>query len=452
MKKAPQSYNARTLSLIALNTLDIKKKTLDQIIESLPIDALSKRDRSLMNAITYGVLRKRNYIDHIIRNVSKIPVTRIEPEVLNILRIGLFQLWFLDRVPDAAAVHTSVELAKSTSTSKVASFVNAVLRNAIREKHQISFPDIHQDAVAYLSIIESFPEWMVHRWLQRFGTNETIEHCKAINTIPPVTIRVNRLKITRDLLIEKIQKDADKITKTVYSPDGITCSKLKRSIPELYGFSDGWFQVQDEAAQLISYVVDPRPGEKVLDACAGLGGKTTHMAQLMQNSGKISAFDKDKNKIDLLQKDLQRLGITIITSNLWDLDQPVTAGKVYDRILLDAPCSGLGVIRRNPDIKWRIAQSDMIRLQKRQVQFLNHIAHMVKPSGKLVYAVCSNEPEETSDVIDKFLHEHPEFCLDPPDNYSELIRKFLTPQGYFQTYPHRHHMDGFFAARLLRKG
>jgi 16S rRNA (cytosine967-C5)-methyltransferase len=218
------------------------------------------------------------------------------------------------------------------------------------------------------------------------------------------------------------------------------------------GYSEGYFQVQDEAAQLIGHILSPGPGETILDACAGLGGKTSHVAQLMQNRGVLHAMDRNPRKLSLLQKEMKRLGITIVQTCRHDLLSPPDQFPhgFFDRILLDAPCSGLGVLRRNPDAKWRVSEKDIERLREIQLSLLFHLAPLLKPSGILVYAVCSTEPEENEFVIDEFLKSQPDFKSNPLDSSACIPMDCITENGYFKTYPHHLSMDGFFAARLKR--
>jgi 16S rRNA (cytosine967-C5)-methyltransferase len=294
---------------------------------------------------------------------------------------------------------------------------------------------------------------LIQRWLQRFGTNETETLCDAINNIAPITVRTNSLRTTREKLFKSLESEVGEIWFTPVSADGISFQNPRLMISELIAFRLGWFQVQDEAAQLMTGLLEPRPKETILDACAGLGGKTGHIAQMMKNTGRIVAMDVGKNKLARLSQDMNRQYISIVKTHIHDLNEPLK-GKpfsVYDRILLDAPCSGIGVLRRNPDAKWRIEPENIEAFGKRQNLFLDNLALSVKPGGILVYGVCSFEPEETDIVVKTFLERHPEFTLDkPPQAMMELNSSLFTPEGYFRTLPHKHNMDGFFSARFLK--
>lgn len=446
---------ARTASLDILNTLDQGNETLDNIMDEVFSQHayFSKKDRALLQVLVYGVFRWRARLDWIISHFSETRLNRVDPKVMNILRLGLFQIIYLDRIPVSAAVNTSVEMAKSVTKLYVVRFVNGLLRNAARKYQQVSYPDVNQDPESALAVQKSFPSWLVKRWLHRFGLKETGLLCDAVNTIPPLTVRCNTLKTDRETLLECIEKDVEQAECTTFSPDGVFFSNPKRSIPKIKAFGEGMFQVQDEAAQLVTFLLHPRPGETVLDACAGLGGKTGHIAQMMKNRGKLIAMDHNEKKLFRLLSEMHRLGISTVTTRTHDLNDPPDGKSIgkFDRILLDAPCSGLGVLRRNPDAKWRTKEQDLVRQSKRQAIFLDNLAHLVKPSGILVYCVCSTEPEENERVVKGFLNTHPNFAIEKnPDGLPDKARFLLTDNGYLKTFPHLHNMDGFFAVCMKR--
>lgn len=448
-------YSPRQVALDLLNTLYKSPFHLDRIMENMVEDGgePSKRDRNLVNAIVFGVLRWRNFLDWIIFQLSSSPIEKINPEILNILRIGLFQIFFLDRIPVSAAVNTSVDMAKEIAPPWIAGYVNAILRNAFRKKNTLPYPRIDLNPEIAIPIIKSFPEWLVNRWLDRYGTENTLKLCDACNEIPALTCRTNTLRINRDALFDRLAQDTEKIFLTGHSPDGLSFHNPKKAVHHLTAFKDGFFQIQDEAAQLISLLLSPRAGEFVLDACAGLGGKTGHIAQLMKDDGQLVAMDKDPQKISRLNEEMKRLGIRMVSSKILDLEKPFTddANMKFDKILLDAPCSGLGVIRRNPDIKWDASRQNLNQYHVKQLKLLDHVGHMVKPYGIIVYAVCSFEPEENEMVVNQFLRNHSNFAI--LKNYSHIPFKtdtFFDHNCFFRTLPHIHHMDGFFAACLKR--
>jgi 16S rRNA (cytosine967-C5)-methyltransferase len=449
-------FNARKSALDLLNTLDKGHCTLDAILEEYfaTADPVSRQDRALVMALVYGVLRWRGRLDHLISSFSSTRFHKINPIVLNILRLGLFQIIYLDRIPDFAAVNTAVGLAKDSATPWVAGYVNALLRRAVREYQNVTFPDIRQNAVAAMAVRKSFPEWIIRKWLNRYGMENTAMLCDNLNTIPPITVRANTLKASRRKLVEALTCQADRIKPADYAPDGINFMNPAVSIPELDAFKAGWFQVQDEAAQLVSLLLNPQPGDTVLDACAGLGGKTGHLAQLMKNEGLVVALDISKSKLSRLTTDMQRLGASIVSPFKHDLEQkllPRDRLPAFDRILLDAPCSGLGVVRRNPDIKWRFSKRNLTKYKTRQLRLLENLGPLLKPSGILVYAVCSPEPEENEAVVNEFLKNHDEFVISKEfGQLPDTLGAAANMPGVFKSFPHLRQMDGFFAVRLQK--
>ena len=448
-------HDPRKTALDALNTLTRGKKTLDSILCDIPQDDryLSRKDRALFTAMVFGVLRWRNRLDHIILHFSKTPIQKIEPAVLNILRLGLFQIIYLDRVPDSAAVNTSVEMTKQIGAFRATGFVNALLRKSATNYGDVHFPAFDSDPVAFLSTGQSLPGWLAKRWLKRFDKESLTTLCNTINSVPPITIRTNTLKTTREQLIVSLADEVERLEPTATAPDGVRLFNPKQSISDLTAFNNGWFQVQDEAAQLVSLLLNPQPGESVLDACAGLGGKTAHLAQLLLNKGSIIAMDKNEKKLQQLDSEMQRLGVSIVRTTSYDLNLPLDLKLQgnFDRILLDAPCSGLGVLRRNPDIKWKSSETDLKRHAGVQKRFLENLAPLVNLNGILVYTVCSIEPEENEAVITPFLKKHPEFVIDKNlGKLPETLHSLVESAAGFKTLPLLNHMDGFYFVRLKR--
>ncbi len=446
----------RSIACDILNSLDTGKSTLDGLITEKfdPVfHAMDRRDRNFTYALIYGVLRTRGKLDWIIHRFSKSGIQKIDPPVLNILRCALFQIFFMDRTPPSAAVNTAVSLSKKTAPQWVVRFVNGLLRNIIRNQADITWPDKAADPLLWLSVEESFPLWMVSRWTERFGLEETCALCRFYNTIPPVTMRTNTLKVSRETLAASVIPFADTVAYTPYAPEGILATGLKARIQEMDAFAKGWFQVQDEAAQFVSHVVAPRPGETVMDACAGLGGKTGHMAQLMKNDGTITAMDSHTGRLEKLEIQMTRLGVSIVNVFHHDLHQGLDPKHhlLYDRVLIDAPCSGTGVIRRNPDTRWSVAPDDFIRYREKQRRYIDNVSACVRPGGTLVYAVCSIEPEETADVVSGFMKAHPEFTALPisgiPDSFPLAAG---AAGGRLRILPHEHQMDGFFIAAFKK--
>jgi len=413
---------------------------------------LTSLDRSFLTELTYGVFRWRGKLDWVIRQFSKIPLEKIELETLNILRLGLYQILFLSRTPASAAVNESVELAKRIRGKGGAGFVNAVLRSSIRQKNEIHYPDIAEEAALHISINQSHPLWLVERWVKEMGVEETLKICTFNNRISSLTLRTNTLKMNRKDLLEKLRQKELKPFPTTYSEEGIV---LKDPPPtsELPSIKEGLYIIQDEASQLVTAVLDPKPGERILDGCAAPGGKTTHIAQKMKNQGEIYALDLSQGKLDLIEEMCQRSGIKIVKTIKGDAAQPlpILRGLKFDRVLADVPCSGFGTLRRNPDLKWRRGEGDIKRLSELQFSILKNLSVYVKEGGVLIYSTCTIFHEENEDVVEKFLEGHPEFQLDRIDKVlPEKYHTFIQNQ-YFKTFPPKDEMDGFFVARLIKQ-
>jgi 16S rRNA (cytosine967-C5)-methyltransferase len=348
-------------------------------------------------------------------------------------------------------VNESVELAKGIRGKGGAGFVNAVLRSTIRQKDEIPYPEIDEDPARHLSVVQSHPLWLVRRWEKEIGVEETLRVCTFNNRISSLTLRTNTLKIDRKDLIEKLKGKDVKPVPTTYSEEGVV---LKDPPPtsELPFIKEGLYIIQDEASQLVTSILDPKPGERILDACAAPGGKTTHMAQKMENRGEIGALDVIKGKLDLIEEGCQRLGIRIVKTIKGNASEPlpVPLGMEYDRILADVPCSGFGTLRRNPDLKWRRGEEDIKRLSELQLSILSHLSVYLKKGGTFVYSTCTVFHEENEDVVEKFLEGHPEFESDQMDKFlPEKFHSFIQ-NGYFKTFPPRDEMDGFFVARMIK--
>ena len=313
------------------------KATLDAVLDdSAPmLTGLSRRDRALFNQLVYGVLRWRLRLDAVVAAYADRPLKKISPPILNILRIGLFQILFMDRIPASAAVNTAVNLVRTRKASKAAGFVNALLRNALRDPDRFCIPDAPDSPVDHIAITHAFPHWLASRWIGRMGLAETDRLCAAMNTIPPITLRCNGLKNNLAELVKALSDQAEAIEIVDSVPGGVNLIRPRLPIPEMQAFVDGRFSVQDGAAQLVSLLLSPRPGETVLDACAGLGGKTTHLAQIMDNRGVIVAMDSVQAKLTRLENEARRLGVSIVRTRRADLNRPLLVETLprFDRIL-----------------------------------------------------------------------------------------------------------------------
>lgn len=447
--------DSRAAALAVLNRIGSGNITLDQVLDHMApqVSGLSMRDRALFNQLVYGVLRWRLRLDTVIDTFADRPLKKLSPLILNILRLGLFQIQFMDRIPSSAAVNTAVDLTRTHRAGKAAGFVNALLRNVLRDPGRFVPPDAASAPVDHMALEKSFPRWLVSRWIDRYGIGQAEKLCDVMNSVPPLTLRCNRLKNNPAQLVESLEALADDMRPLDTLPGALNLVGLHCPIHEMQAFIDGRFAVQDGAAQLVSLLLSPQPDETVLDACAGLGGKATHIAAMMQNRGCVVAMDKARSKLTRLKSEAQRQGISIIQTQPADLNQPfsATALSLFDRVLLDAPCTGLGVLRRNPDAKWSTQKKDIGRFADRQLRFLENLAPWVKPGGVLVFSVCSMESEENEGVIKRFLKNHPNFVIGYRQTIEEeSVHPFLDQDGFLRIFPHKHQMDGFFAARLLR--
>lgn len=405
-------------------------------------------DRRLITELVYGVLENKIYLDFVISKLSKIRMKKINPKVLNVLRLGLYQLIYLDKVPSFAAVNESVKLVKKVDF-RASGFVNGILRNFIRNKENIKVPKLKENPVMNLSITYSHPKWMVESWLKEFGQDFTIELLKSNNETPKLSIRMNTLKTTKKELVEKLLMEDVDVFADTYVEEAIHIHNLK-NIEDMELYQKGFFQIQDESSMLVAHVLDPKPGEFIIDVCSAPGGKTTHIAQLMKNKGKILARDLYEHKLKLINNNAKRLGIQIIKTEVFDaMKRDEHLYGQADRVLVDAPCSGLGIIRRKPELKYNKEPNDIKELSKLQFQILSNASKYVKKDGILVYSTCTIENEENIDVINKFIDNNDDFeILDISDC---LPPKLKGKEKTLQLYPNLHKIDGFFICKLKRK-
>ncbi|NVN90010.1 MAG: 16S rRNA (cytosine(967)-C(5))-methyltransferase RsmB [Desulfuromonadales bacterium] len=423
----------------------------DQLMDrELTGGRLSGPDRGLFAELVFGVLRRQGTLDHILAGLVTQPLAKLEPQVLIFLRVGLYQLVYLDRIPESAAVNESVNLVKNV-LPRASGLVNAVLRNYLRHKDTVTFPDPLTAPAASIAARHSHPAWLVKLWFSQLGEEETEHLAEASSRQPPLTLRANTLRISRDELMSRFADNGISAIPCRFSPHGFQVEG-RHHIPGLPGFREGLFTVQDEASQMASLLLNPQPGERVLDACAAPGGKTTHLAQLMDNRGELLAMDVAGSKLPLILETARRLGISIIRTRAADLlNAAAFPADAFDRVLLDAPCSGLGVIRRNPEAKWRLTSADITRLAATQHSLLKNAVRMLKPGGVLLYSTCSTTVEENESVVLDFLSRRPDCVLENLVDIFPEYGELFTAQGMFRAWPHRHGMDGFFAARLRKK-
>lgn len=442
---------ARDIALDVLNRVEEHQSYSNlELKHVLNREELRAPDAGLVTELVYGTIQRRLTLDTALDRFIR--GKKVQTWVKNLLRLSLYQIRFLDRIPDRAVVHEAVEIAKRRGHQGIASMVNGVLRNALRS------PDLWDklgsgDDAARLSIEQSHPEWLVRRWAGQYGIEETRRILESNNRPPRTSIRVNTLKSTRDELLGKLREQFSAVEPSVVSPDGLVMEGGHAAGTEW--FRQGLFTVQDESSMLVAPALAADPGMRVLDACAAPGGKTTHIAALMQNRGEIIASDVHPHKRDLIAQNAKRLGITIIEPIVSDaLHLGEKKLGTFDRILLDAPCTGFGVIRRKPDLKWNKTPDDVKAIAELQYKLLESVAALLAPGGLLVYSTCTIEPEENQLIVHRFVKNHPAFELDRTlaDDLPASVRdKIDTTEGFVQVLPHHFESDGFFIARLKRK-
>lgn len=408
---------------------------------------MDTRDSNFAREIVYGVLENRIYFEWVVSRHSKLKLSKISPAVMTIIKMGLYQILKMDKVPDSAAVNESVKLAKRHANRGAQGFVNGLLRNVARNKESIGFPDRGESLVKHLSVRYSYPEWIIEDWIGVYGEGFTEELCEANSGKPLLNIRVNTLATDRVSLMKELEKSGRDCKTAKYGKDIIVVSNPD-GLMDTEEYRDGLFTVQDESSSLVGQVMNPKSGSTVVDVCSAPGGKTTHIAQLMKNKGKIIARDVYQHKLDLIESNARRLGISIIETGLADatICDESLVGKA-DYCLVDAPCSGLGLIRKKPEIKYNKSRTDLEELSKLQKKILESSSRYVKKGGVLVYSTCTINPKENIEVVEDFLTGNPEFKLAPFESELPLEESKL---GHVELYPNVHGTDGFFISKMIR--
>jgi 16S rRNA (cytosine967-C5)-methyltransferase len=444
---------ARTAAYHAVRAITARRSDLPAALHASREHLQDDRDRSLAAEIVTGTLRWQRSLDHLIEHFSKRRIGKLDPEVVAILRLSLYQLLHLDRVPASAVVDDAVDLTRAARKPSASGFVNAVLRATLRQKHKLPLPPRPADvedrdaALAYLGVTHSHPDWLVARWLDRYGFEAAERWVRFNNQTPLLTMRVNRLRATREQAMAALADVDVEAEPTRFAPDGLVITSgnpLRRP-------ADGLVFVQDEASQLVPAVAAAAPGERVLDLCASPGGKTIAMAADMNDTGTIIASDVRPRRLALLRDTIRVSGARSVTVVQVPAEGPLPFDQQFDLVLVDAPCSGLGTVRRDPDIRWRRREDDLPSLARDQAALLMRAADVVRAGGRLVYATCSSEPEENDDVIAAFTAARRDFRLvDPRATAHPAIAPFTDRSGFFRTTPAAHGLEAFFAALLIR--
>ncbi len=438
--------NAREIAYKVLLDIEKNKNYSNMAINKHFKDVkLSNQDRGLATEIIYGVIENKYYIDYMIDKLSKVKTNKMEIYVKTLLRMGIYQIMFLNSISDYAAVNETVNLAKKKN-SKVSGFINGILRNVIRQKETIGQIKVKDD-IDYLAIKYSYDKWMIRNWMIHFGREFTEELLEANSQRPSIYLRTNTLKITRDELIEKLEKENIKASKVNVVEEAIKVENLK-DIENNSLYKEGLFTVQDISSMLVGKVMNLKENSLVLDVCSAPGGKTTHMATLMNNTGQVVSRDIYEHKLKLIKASCKRLSLTNVDVQEYDglsLDKE-SVGK-FDYVLADVPCSGLGIIRRKPEIKYKEKEEfrDLPPIQKK---ILENASKYVKKGGTLIYSTCTIQDSENIDIINEFLQKNKNFELAPINEVKVDLDN--QEKGYMKIYPNVHEMDGFFISKLIR--
>ena len=459
--------NPRQLAFLILEEIDRHHTytdiALDRILHQHILDA---RDRSLVSQLVYGVIRQERSLDALIDLLGKKKAFQQPPKLRRIFHLGLYQLRYLSQIPDSAAVNTTVDLANINGLSRLKGVVNGLLRNYLRQAEKgdpLQLPlelskqgetatdakDLSPKEVTQLGIFYSFPDWIVENWLQQLSLKETNQLLTWFNQAGKIDLRVNILQTSVAEVKTALENVGVSVSLIPHLPQGLRIESNTGEIRALPGYDAGWWIVQDSSAQLVTHLLDPQPGETIIDACAAPGGKTTHIAELMGDKGEIWACDRSSSRLKKVAQNASRLKLNSINALAEDSRNLERFVNKCDRVLLDAPCSGLGTLHKRPDIRWRQNPEKIAELTTLQKELLDKAATWVKPRGILVYATCTLNLQENEKVIQSFLEDRPHWAIQTPSGV--LWNAFDPAAGWFKIYPHRYDMDGFFMVKLCRK-
>jgi 16S rRNA (cytosine967-C5)-methyltransferase len=469
------TQNPRQLAFLVLRSVQrgaFADVALDKVLHQAKLSSLL--DRRLLTELVYGSIRRQRTLDALINQLAKKPVHQQPADLRAILHLGLYQLRYLNQVPASAAVNTTVDLAKQNGFTGLTGFVNGVLRQYVRLRERgqgaggreqgaegmtgedlALHPDpldlsLYPSTVDRLSVLHSYPNWIVEVWLEQLGIEATEQLCQWLNQPPHIDLRVNTLRASLETLEAAMQSAGIAVSRVPQLPQALRLPSASGAMQQLPGFAEGWWIVQDSSAQLVGYLVDPQPGDVVVDACAAPGGKTMHLAELMHDRGTVWACDRAASRLRKLKQNADRLGVRSIQLCEGDSRQlPQFVGQC-DRVLVDAPCSGLGTLHRHADARWRQTPETVQQLTQLQTELLEQAASWVKPSGILVYATCTLHPLENEAIVQGFLERHLEWAIDPPATTSPPAA-FVTTEGWVKVWSQQHDMDGFFMARLKKR-
>lgn len=445
-----QNKSIREFIVTLLTDIE-KDESYVQLVLKNELDTLESKDKAFANEVIYGTIKYQLKLDYIINQFSKTPVRKMKPFIRNLMRMSVYQLFYLDKVPHSAVINEAVKIIHKRKMSNLSGFVNGVLRNIARNEEGITYPDPKKETIKYLSVMYSIPEWIVGKWLNTYGMEQTEAILGALNERAQVSIRYNPLKGSKESFLEALKEDGIALLEDgmldesyyVHVPNGIHKSKA---------FQEGRFTVQDESAMLVGRVLNPSEGDRVLDMCSAPGGKTTHIAELMNNKGEVIGADVHEHKINIITKHAQRMGASCITATLQD-------GTIFrkewensfDKVLLDVPCSGLGIIKRKPDIRYRKTAEDLKSISALQQQLLENAIKYLKVGGTLVYSTCTLTQEENEDRVKEAVEKYG-LELSPIESYlPDCLKSYVKDNAYIQILPFVKGTDGFFIARFEKK-
>lgn len=449
----PASGSAREVALDILVRVDEQGAYSNLLLNtSLQKSGLSREDSGLTTELVYGTISRMNTLDYVLEEFVSKGIAKLQPWVRSLLRLSLYQILYLDRIPSHAAVNEAVNISKKRGHQGISGMVNGVLRNVLRAGElPVMQPD--WSAAKRISIQHSHPMWMVQRWVEEYGAEAAEAICAANNESPAVSARVNTTMISREKLLNEMLEQGIQVSPSEISPYGII-ARGGGNLALSSWYRDGYLSIQDESSMLVAEAVAPEPGMKVLDCCAAPGGKTLHMGELMKDEGSIYANDLHVHKAKLISDSAQRLGLDLIATGSGDaleLENRFESGS-FDRVLLDAPCTGLGVIRRKPDLKWRKLPEDVRGIAGLQRDLLASVSKLVKPGGVLVYSTCTTEKAENGDIVTSFLEQNPHFTAVTYSSpiWKRLDNKALALGEGIQILPHHFNSDGFYISVLQR--
>lgn len=444
-EKTVSQINARTKIIEILTKVETRQAFTDKLLER-EIDELNEADRSLVTEVVNGVIRWQYRLDWMLSQLYVGEYDNLIPDVKNNLRASTYQLVYLDHIPAYAILNEAVEIAKNKFNQKTANLINAILRNFLRQQKKLEYLEMQLDLLDRLAVKYSHPRWLIQRWIESFGIDETIPLCEANNLRPRISVRINRLSADEDSFRRTLEENNVPFEMHQDFPDFLWVDDFSE-FRKLEFLKKGWVSVQDISAGIPVLLLDPQPGESILDMCAAPGGKAGYIAEKMQNDGNIIAIERHFSRAKFFRDNLSRLGIEIAHIICADSLRLPTSVE-FDKILIDAPCTGFGVLKKRADLRWKRTLKDIENMKHLQFQLLESAAKAVKPDGIIIYSTCTIEPEENEQVVNTFLEKNKGFILESVAHY--IPQQYISEKHFVRTFPSRHQMDGSFAARIRK--